>query len=298
MDWRDIPSLAALRAYEAAARTGSLSSAARELNVTHAAISQHVRTLETRFGQKLLARDGQRMVPTEAGASLAERLAEGFTTIAEGVREMDDISATRPLRIALTPFFAAHWLMPRIGSFWAAHPQIEVELLTSTQLVSLRRDEIDLAIRFGRGDWRGVEVEPFLGVALVAVAAPGHVARDIEALSDLAEHTLLIETLSRDETDHWLRAGGLDPEQARRREFTSPELTREAARAGLGVAILSRLTVEDDLAGGRLIVLAEQTDSRSGYFLLTRPGQRTEQLSAFIDWIRCEVRQPRATLSG
>ena len=172
MDWRDIPSLSALRAFEAAARLGSFSAAARELNVTHAAIAQHVRALEAHFSVTLMAREGRAMCPTAEGRQLAQDLGEGFGTIAAGVRALIGSRRARPLQVTLTPSFAEAWLMPRIGQFWAQHPEVEVALIPSVSLIDLRRDGFDMAIRFGAADWPGLAVEPLVMSPFVVVAAP------------------------------------------------------------------------------------------------------------------------------
>ena len=134
MNWKDIPSLAALRAFEALARHGSLSGAARELNVTHAAVSQHLRQLESALDEPLARREGQGMALTDAGRDLALALGEGFARIAEGVAQLRDRRAQRLVVVALTPSFAESWLMPRIGGFWSAHPEVEIRLAPSIAL--------------------------------------------------------------------------------------------------------------------------------------------------------------------
>ena len=103
-------------------RCGSHAAAGREVNVTQAAIAQHVRALESRFGVALMRREGRVMRPTAEGRALADALGDGFATIAAGVRELTRKGAARPLRIALTPSFAGQWLMPRIGAFWPIIP--------------------------------------------------------------------------------------------------------------------------------------------------------------------------------
>lgn len=117
MDWRPIPSLSALRAFEAMARLGGLSAAARELNVTHAAIAQHIRYLEDFLTVKLAYRDGRGMRLTPSGSALSKALQDGFKTIAGGIRSVKVDHEARPLQITLTPGFAENWLMPRLGSF-------------------------------------------------------------------------------------------------------------------------------------------------------------------------------------
>jgi len=172
MDWRNIPSLSALRAFEAAARCQSFSQAARELNVTHAAIAQHVRALEAEFSESLIRRQGRGIATTPAGQALAEQLRAGFSVIAEGIQELRDQSPDRPLNIAVTPAFATNWLMPRIGEFWALHPDIALNINPSTKLVDLKGDGFDLAIRFGKGAWPGTSPEILTEGSFLVVAHP------------------------------------------------------------------------------------------------------------------------------
>jgi LysR family glycine cleavage system transcriptional activator len=159
MDWRDIPSLSALRAFEAAARLGSYSEAARSLNVTHAAIAQHVRSLEAHFGQPLMQREGRAMAVTEAGRRLHRDVAAGFGEIATGVRALIRERADAPISLTTTQSFAENWLMPRMAQFWATHPGVTVSVSVDNRVIDLRRSEHHLGIRFGAGDWPGLTAE-------------------------------------------------------------------------------------------------------------------------------------------
>ena len=214
MDWRNIPSLAALRAFEAAARCRSYSAAARELNVTHAAIAQHVRSLEATFARPLMVRDGASMAPTEEGARLAIALSDGFQRIAEGIAELTQAEEDRSLRIATTPSFAENWLVPRIARFWEAHPGIGLEIVPSSTTINLRDAGFDLALRYGKGDWPGLEAEALLKANMSVVAAPGLIdpprVDDLRHLAD--KHWFLLP--ERREEFFWLREQGLDPEKA------------------------------------------------------------------------------------
>ena len=289
MDWKDIPSLAALRAFEAAARTGSLSAAGRELNVTHAAIAQHVRTLESHFGRALLVRDGQRMAVTEVGSVLADGLGDGFGRIGESVRAVLDRDRTRPLRVALTPAFAANWLMPRLGRFWEAHPGVEIELIPAAGLADLRRDGIDLAIRYGRGGWPGVESERLMPAGHVAVAVPGLIGgREVGCLADLRGLRWLMDG-NRPEERLWLAANGVDLETERVTTFPTAQLAREAARAGLGITVLPEPVLSDDIASGALVALCRESDSTLSYHLVTRPAGRSPGLTQLIRWLKAEA---------
>lgn len=288
MNWRDVPSLAALRAFEAAARHGSFSGAARELNVTHAAVAQHVRALEDHFSTALMVREGRAMAPTQDGHQLAAALGDAFSIIRTASTDLLTRGTTRPLRIALTPNFAANWLMPRIGGFWQEHPDIGLELLPSNSLVDLRRDAIDVAIRFGRGPWPGAESEPILPGAHIAVASPekyGH--RAGEPLASFRGETWLVEPMHREEAI-WLDEFGIDLSDETVVIQQSPELAREAAKVGIGIAILTGATVAQDLKTGALIELGRQQDETLAYHILTRPGTVSAQRNAFIRWLRKE----------
>lgn len=291
MDWKAIPSLAALRAFEALVRHGSQSAAARDLNVTHAAISQHLRALEAEFGEELATRVGQGMEPTPAGRALAEALGDGFARIAQGVAQLRASTASRPVVVTLTPSFAEAWLMPRIGAFWAAHPDIELRLSPAQGLVDMQRDGIDVAIRFGAGAWPGVEAEPFALNKFVVIAAPGFTkARRLSDLGQLTAHDWFFSRAS-GEQRIWGAAVGVDFDQIGARELANNGMVVSAVRAGLGLSIQAKALVEPDIASGQLVALYEGDAGALGYHIVTRPGFVTPGAQAFITWLRKAVRR-------
>ncbi|MCX7286669.1 MAG: LysR family transcriptional regulator, partial [Rhodobacterales bacterium] len=156
-DWRTLPSLTALRAFAATAETRSFSQAARALNVTHAAVAQQVRALEEHLGRPLVQRDGRGVGLTADGEHLAQALGEGFGAFQRGIEALLSGEADRPVRVTLTAAFAAQWLMPRLRDFWEQHPDIGLSMHPDARVVDLHRDRMDLAIRYGNGDWPGVE---------------------------------------------------------------------------------------------------------------------------------------------
>lgn len=281
MDWRTLPSLAALRAFDALARTGSLSAAGRSLNVTHAAIAQHLRALEAHFGEPLALRDGQAMRLTETGRELATALGEGFDIISEGVTRLTERQADAPVNVTLTPTFAEAWLMPRIGGFWQAHPEVDLRLMPSVRLVDLRRDQIDVAIRFGNGDWPGLEVEPLSMDAFVVIGAPGYAG---EGTDFTGKKWLYSRPASEQEV--WGRKIGVDYNTDPAQEMPNNSLVLSAVRAGLGLSIQSRALVEADLASGQLVALLEGDAGGLGYYILTRPGVLRPGTKAFIRWLK------------
>lgn len=271
------------------ARLGGFTAAARELNVTHAAIAQHVRGLEAELGQDLVRRAGHGMALTEAGQILAGSLQDGFAAIASGVTATRSFGADRPLQIAMTPSFAENWLMPRIGAFWANHPEVKLALVPGYDLVDLKRDGFDLAIRYGRGGWPGVDAEYLVSAGNVVVATPelaeGVVCGDISALQD---KPWLFET-GRAEPQAFAIEHGLDMARANTTEFTMNTMVLAATRAGYGISLQGKALVEADIAAGKLVCLFEADRSELAYYMLTRPGVISENLAVFMDWLRGAV---------
>lgn len=294
MNWREIPSLSALRAFEAAARLGSFSAAARSLNVTHAAIAQHVRALEEEFGETLMERQGRNMVPTVSGRRFAHDLEAGFSEIAAGVRTLRQARGEGPISLTTTVTFAENWLMPRIARFWAERPDIPITIAADNRVHDLRREGHDLAIRYGRGDWPGLEVTLLTPADSVIVAHPDLMARlpdSYDATSPDAPRILMslpwLTDRSFGEVDSWLVAKGLDPAMLNRTELEGNNLVLAASRAGAGVSMHPRAVVERDLRLGALVVLWEETDSSAlGYYILTPRGADSARVKVFLDWLR------------
>lgn len=289
MNWNNIPSLAALKAFEAAARHGSFSAAARDLNVTHAAIGQHVRTLEDHFGQSLMRREGRGMALTENGRMLADAVSEAFGLISSASADLLDRTKKRAVRVAVTPSFAANWLMPHIGGFWDKHPEIEVELIPSMALVDLRRDNIDVAIRYGKGGWAGVASRPLMAAGHVAVASPHYLnGRDVTCLADLkGSHWLMDGT--RSEEQFWIAENGVDLDNERVTVFPTGQLSREAARAGLGITVLPAPIAAPDIKSGAFVTLCHEQDSAIAYHVLTRPEIVSATRDIFVKWLKSEA---------
>lgn len=297
MDWRDIPSLAALRAFEAAARLGSLSEAARALNVTHAAIAAHVRALEAEFGQPLLRRSGRGMAPTQAGSGLARDLGNGFAEIAAGVRALRQGREDRPVILTTTPSFAESWLMPRLAAFWSAHPDVPLSVQTDLRVVDLRRDGVDLAIRHGLGPWPGLEGQVLTRATMVAVAQPGRFEAPADPLAPEAWQRLsrlpwLLDMSHREFNQRLVRLG-IEPDALRATQLMSNALILPACRAGGGVSAQPLALVERDVAERRLEILAQEADSKMAYHLLHLPGALSHRAQVFVTWLKRDL-QARA----
>lgn len=286
-NWSRIPSLSALRAYEATARLLSFSKAARELNVTHAAIAQHVRHLEGYFGETLVVRSGRGMAVTERGAVLARGLQTGFETIANSVEDLRQYSENRALNISLTPSFARNWLMPRIGSFWEEHPEITVNLSPTYTLVDLAKDNFDLAIRFGDGSWSGCEAEYLTSGDLMVVGHPDLIDNpNASSMFDLSGKTWLFEKIYARERQLVMKSEGFDLDAERVTTLASSDLVFAAVEAKLGVSAITRTLIQPKIDAGDLQAVCLLKSEGLGYHLVTRKGLENPSLNIFKAWLR------------
>src|ERR1700693_1322074 len=162
----------ALRAFEATARAKSLTRAAETLNLTHSAISHQIKALEADFGVRLVERAGRGIRLTDEGERFASRVRTLLSELAEAVREVTERSNPRQWRVSVMPSFAARWLLPRIGRFLAAHPDIDLDVSASTALADFRRDNIDAAIRFGGGNYPEAVAEYLMDDVYFPVCSP------------------------------------------------------------------------------------------------------------------------------
>jgi len=298
MSLRSLPPLARLRAFAALAETGSMSAAGDLLNVSHAAISQQVRALETHLGLQLVEKDGKGVALTVQGARLGQTLRDGFAAMA---REIDDLTgrdADRPLQITTTPMFATAWLMPRIGGFREAHPDIDLMLNPSAGVVSLEPGGIDVAIRFGKGDWPGLVSEPLLRTDFVIAAARSLVkGRNVSRPDDLLKFPWLQE-IGTTETNDWLKARGVTAGRVKSLTQLPGNLLLDGLRGGQGIVAATRAFIEADVARGDVVVLFEGDDRGFGYFLLHRPGVLRPPAKAFAGWLRRQAKDEALRLSG
>jgi LysR family glycine cleavage system transcriptional activator len=289
MDWRTLPSLTSLRAFEAAARLSSFSLAGRELNVTHAAVAQQVRGLEAELGVELIFRQGRGLAVTPEGAKLAQALSEGFRSIAQALVEVSGAVPGAPVRVTLTPAFAAQWLMPRLGAFWKAHPDIEVSLNPDKRLVDLRREGIDIALRFGNGKWPGLEAEFLTAADYVIVASP----ELLGGRHDLtpAELSAMPWVIEQDwpEALTWLKSFGLKPDAMNIAYMPTEELALSAARQGYGLHVEAAALVEADVEIGALKIVGRVRDDSLAYYMVTKPGPKRAELKTFISWLKAAV---------
>jgi LysR family glycine cleavage system transcriptional activator len=285
MTIEQLPPLAALRAFAAYVETDQIVAAGAKIGVTHAAISQQLRALEKHLGVALLDRSGRTLQLTGEGQVLADAVTLGFGAISRAVEDITGADAARPVQVSCTAMLASAWLMPRLGGFRQKHPDIDLMLNPSPLMVQLEPGGIDVALRFGRGDWPGLVSEPLIMSPMVVVAAPSLVeGRTINTPADLTGLPWL-EEAGVSEATRWLQRQGLDQTNQRGRVQVPGNLLLDGARDGQGVAVIVRHFVERDIEAGRLVELFEE-DRRSGYHIVTREGVLRPSAKAFVSWLR------------
>lgn len=294
-----LPSLNALRAFEAVARHRSIRRAAAELHVTPAAVSQQIRALEDDLGAPLFLRTPRGLVPTPpAEAGLAE-LRGAFDGLARGVRRMRQ-SRRRRLAVGVDPSLAATWLIARLDRFKARHPDIDLLIEASGARADFARQELDLAIRYGAGDEPGCRADRLFEEEVFPVCSPAFLAGPppLREPADLRHRTLLHLEWSPaygewPDWAAWLRAVGVEGVEASRGpRFTEHAMVLKAAAEGQGVALGCTSLVADDLAAGRLVWPFDICmPVRFAYHLLCPAGAAGDPaVAAFREWLLAEAR--------
>ncbi len=292
-----LPTFPSLRAFEATARLGSVTRAAAELGVSQPAVSQQLRQLEAFLERPLLRRVGGSLVLTAAGELYAARLRRAFQELQGATDELLATGAdARVLTLSLLATFAQRWLIPRLAGFQRAHPDLEVRLLTTSRLVDLAREDVDLSIRAGSGRWPGCRADFLIENQIFPVASPALLARrPVQRPADLAGQVLLrVEAEPRErDWQRWLAAAGVPALEPRGwLTFASSSHALEAAIAGLGVAIGHTPFVTDGLAAGRLVApLALQLGGDGDFFLVAaRAKADRRKITHFRAWLLAECR--------
>jgi LysR family glycine cleavage system transcriptional activator len=293
---RQLPPLNAVRAFEAAARHLSFARAAEELHVTPAAISQQVKLLEDQLGVPLFVR-GKRLALSNAAEAVLPLLSEALDQIERAMLKARPNTQSNTLVISAPPAFAARWLVPRLEDFQTQHPGIELRLHATKRPVNFQVEDVDVAIRFGAGNYPGLIAERLMPEAIIPVAAPS-LAANIHTPNDLVSCPLLeddwhIENGVFPDWTTWLATLGVSETPSRIRHFGDANLVIHAAVSGLGVALCWQSPVSDDLKAGRLVHLLNQTiPSTLGYDLVIPKNRVTlEKVVTFRNWLREKTAQ-------
>ncbi|CAB3972856.1 MULTISPECIES: transcriptional regulator GcvA [Burkholderia] len=292
MDLRQLPALNAIRAFEAAARHENFSRAADELYVTHGAVSHQVRALEEELGVQLFTRNGKRLCLTDVGMRYAQQIRTALMVIADATRDVRANDRDRRLVVSMLSSFAARFITPRIGTFIERHPEIDVELQSTNSLTDFARDDVDLAIRFGHGNYAGLHVEPLFDEVFFPACAPTLNGGKLpQTPADLVHYNLL---RSDDELWRpWFDAAGLktltEPKRGILYQDSSNLLL--AAIDGQGIALVRRSLAVHDLLDGRIVRLFD-IDGPSPwhyFFVCPPPLLNTPRVQAFRTWLLQEV---------
>jgi LysR family glycine cleavage system transcriptional activator len=299
---RTLPPLNALRAFESAGRHLSFTKAAAELNVTPGAISHQVKALEELLKVTLFHRLTRALRLTDAGQEALATLSQGFDKLSKGVEQMQAHCKSGVLTISVSPSFGAMWLMPRLEKFRNRYPDIEIRIDGTDRLVDLARDNADVAVRYGPGDYNGVRVDYLFNQVNTPVCSPTLLNGNhpLNQPDDLRHHTLLHVDWKDAEASWrmWLLAADLqDIDLTRGPHFTMETMAVQAALDGHGVALIGDILVAGDLAAGRLVRPFDESLSTpltfSYYLLGPKDGVEQPKVTAFRDWLLEETRNSR-----
>ncbi len=289
---RPLPPLNALRAFTAAARHLSFTRAAAELHVTQAAVSHQVKALEARLGTKLFRRLTRGLLLTDEGQALLPGLSDGFERLAAAVERVGAKGGGGTLTVSLLTTFAVNWLVARLPRFQASHPAIEVRLTTTSRLVDFAREDVDVAIRLGAGNWPGLTAHKLLDEELSPLCAPT-LARRLKTPADLARLTLLQDSSESDDWLTWFDAAGQRvPNATQGPGFDSTHIAVQAAIKGLGVAIGMPSMFAADLESGRLVQPFELVvkNGKANWLVYPEASALRPKIAHFRDWIVAEAR--------
>ncbi|HZZ13780.1 MAG TPA: LysR substrate-binding domain-containing protein [Paraburkholderia sp.] len=292
---KPIPPLAALRCFEAVARLGGVTPAARELHVTHSAVSQQIKVLEDSMGVALFVREARGLRLTEEGRLYALEIRAALRDLTHATRRAQARPHESELVIATLPSFAQHWLVPRLGRFRAAHPYYRVRLLTTLQIEDFRQSPSDIGIRMGQGHWPEVAQQKLFDDEMVVVAAPHFALGPHGSLPSTAAQALACPLIASPDVpwSDWCQAAQV-PEPAPEAVVLSANDSNvliSAVLLGQGVALERRSLVAHALARGELVQITPiRVPYRYPYWLV---WQQREILNAkqahFAQWIEAEV---------
>jgi DNA-binding transcriptional LysR family regulator len=297
-----IPSLSAIRAFESAARHESFTQAAKELAVSASAISQQVSQLEADLGIKLFERVKQRLRLTEAGINYRVSLSAALDRIESATTDLISAKGVQQLRVGSLPSLASYWLIPRLPSFIQRHPRIKLHIVTleldfaaSDRSPNLRGGRVDVGLFYGDGHWKGLKSEKFMNEQLVPVVSPrlvesfGKAKLDSNAI--INNLPLLTHSTRPQSWEEWFRSMDKEPAKANGPSFEHFHMLVDAAKAGIGVALVPLSFVESELRNNCLVRLGKQKlSAERAYYLVSDPTcDLLESQRLFCLWLREQV---------
>jgi LysR family transcriptional regulator, glycine cleavage system transcriptional activator len=289
---RRLPVLNTLRAFEAAARHGSFTRAAEELCLTQGAISHQVKALEEELGVKLFNREHQRLVITQAGRAYLVEVGDALDRIAIATERLVERQRSGALTISTSPDFAAKWLVHRLGKFAQSHPEIDLRLSAAMHRVDFAREDVDVAVRHGKGDWEGLHVERLCAEQLFPVCSPRLVeAGNLTRPADILKFPLLhLDT--REDWAVWLDSAGVAGADVSRGSIMNhASMLIDAAIDGQGIALARTVLAAWDLVHGRLVRPFAQALplSRSYWIVCPKATASLPKIRTFNNWLLAEA---------
>lgn len=299
-----LPPLNAVRAFEAAARHLSFTRAAQELSVTQAAVSHQIKALEERLGVRLFQRRNRSLLLTEEGQRYFPQVQRAFELLRDATARIAREEGKGVFTLSTLSSFAARWLVPRLGKFVAAHPDIDLRLATSQRLTDFAREQVDAAIRYGGGDYPGLAATLLMTEELYPVCSPDLIARlPLRRPEDLRNHTLLHDD-GVEEWEEWLAAAGVTGvNNDQGHWYRDSSLLLQAAIAGQGVALGRSVLAAEEIAAGRLVRPFNWSlpSTNSYYFVCPQSSVHRGKVVAFRDWLLAEAARgdhPREIIPG
>ena len=292
---RKLPFLNGIKAFEAAARSGSFAKAAGELHVTPAAISRMVQLLEQRLGAPLFERKANRLTLTPAGRTYQVGLTQLFDQLANLTAHVTAMAGSRVLTLGVGPTFATRWLIPRLADFQKKEPDIEVRFATGGATLPYN-DDWTCGIRLGDGNWPGFAVDRLFPAGLTPVCSPA-MAKRLSKPDDLRNATLLRVAHAADDWPRWLKAAGVGKMRTRGPEFEYYGQAMQAAIDGVGVAMGIHPYLDEDLRARRLVApFAQSVSKGEQWYLVYRDIRKDEPaFTAFRTWMIEAARKSERT---
>jgi DNA-binding transcriptional LysR family regulator len=291
-----VPSMSLLEAFEASARHGSFTRAAQELHLTQSAVSRQVQALEESLGVPLFTRYGRKITLTEIGAGYAREIAGALIQIRAASSQVIAFkTGVGSLQLAILPTFASKWLLPRLSDFYAHHPGVLVHIHSRIGPFNLLQSGIDASITAGDVTWSGMVVHQLLEDERVVIASPKLLGKlPLKAPEDLYRHTLLGVSTRPHSWMDWFKTQSLSPKQMQMGtlfEFTAHLI--QAVVAGMGVGVVTRVLVEDELKSGSLVIPFKQSFVGRHSYCLVYPIEKEKYppLVAFREWVLDEVQK-------
>ena len=286
---RDLPPFHAVRAFEAAARHLSFRRAAQELHVTQSAISHQVKALESFVGTRLFHRAPKGVSLTEAGETYLPAIGEALDRISGVTERLRTRDLSGPLTVGATSAFASRWIVPRLGRFAERYPDVDVHICALSGPVDFERDEMDVIVSYGWGDWPGLCADRMMGSALYPVCSPRLIDGDppLHSPADLRHHTLLHYDFG-EAWEQWLQAVEIDcVDPSRGPRFNDCNLMLQAAVEGQGVALTFDALVAPEFAAGQLVKLFNVSFMPTAWYYVLCAEARSHQpkVTAFRDWM-------------